>query len=161
MWAKSRAICCAYQFAYTLIYHLQLDAKDLQGNPKLPSQRGRLSNDVLLLGKAAIKRLLTWSFAASQMVVGAHRVLRAVMMGTMGNEHFNAMVRWGRWGDDSICSIDGSMTRANFRNWLGALLNVLPQVGASRERTKGDTCTCLLSTVPASRRWRTSCTASS
>ena len=60
-----------------------------------------------------------------------------MMMGTMGNEHFNAMVRRGCWGDDSICSIDGSMTRANFRNWLRALLNVLPQVGASRERTKG------------------------
>jgi hypothetical protein len=35
---KSRAICGAYQFAYTLIYHLQLDAKDLPGKPKLPKQ---------------------------------------------------------------------------------------------------------------------------
>jgi hypothetical protein len=86
------------------------------------------------MGKAAIKRLLTWSFAASQLVVGALGVLRAVMMGTMSNEHFNALVGRGCRGDDSICSIDGSMTRANLRNCLRALL---PQVGASRERTKG------------------------
>jgi hypothetical protein len=79
---------------------------------------------------------LTWSFAAGQLIVGDHLVLRAVMMGTMGNEHFSALVRRGCWGDDSICSIDGSMTGTNFRNWVRALLNVLPQVGASRERTK-------------------------
>jgi hypothetical protein len=53
-----------------------------------------------------------------------------------GHEHFNAEVRRGGFGDDSICSIDGSMSLANFRSWLRALLNLLPQVGASRERTR-------------------------
>jgi hypothetical protein len=54
---KSRVICCAYQFAYTLVYRLQLEAKPLPGKPQLPSQRrSSVSNDVLLLGKAAIKQ---------------------------------------------------------------------------------------------------------
>jgi hypothetical protein len=43
--------------------HVQLNAKDLPGKPKLQKQRrGRVSNDVLLLGNAVFKRLLTWPF---------------------------------------------------------------------------------------------------
>jgi hypothetical protein len=41
---------------------MQLNAKDQPGRPKLPSQRGSrvsLSRDVLQMGSAAIKRLLT------------------------------------------------------------------------------------------------------
>jgi hypothetical protein len=65
---RSRAVCRRYQFANPLFYHMQLDAGDLPGKPKLPSEhRGRLSNDVLLLRNAGIKRSLTCS---SRLVMG-------------------------------------------------------------------------------------------
>jgi hypothetical protein len=89
-----------------------------------------------LAGKAAVKRWYTWSFAASSLAFD-HPVVRAVMVGTIGHEHINSLVRWVCLGEGSICGIDGSMTRANLRNRLRALLNMLPHVGASSGRTKG------------------------
>jgi hypothetical protein len=117
--------------------------------------------DVLLLGTAALKRLMTRPFWFCQFLVSDALVFRVVNFGSMGNEHYNASALMGGFGDHSICSIDGSMSRANLRSWVRAILNVLPQVGASRERTKGVMCACRRSTVLEFRTWATSCNASS
>jgi hypothetical protein len=89
------------QVAYTLIYHLQMNALDLPRRSQLSSRRrGRVSKDVLDLGNATVKRTLTWSFTDGQLVAGERPILRAVMLGTMGHEHFNALVRGSCFGDD-------------------------------------------------------------
>jgi hypothetical protein len=59
---KGGAVCCGYEIAYMLIYHLEMSAQDLPGASKLKSERrGRVSKDELYPGNAAIKRLLKWS----------------------------------------------------------------------------------------------------
>ena len=131
-----RAILCEYMFAHLLIYHMTLNAPDLEGRRCLPPQRRtKTRKDVMLYGNAMIKRMMTWAYTFISFIVTDDEETRVVMIGSMGQEHFHAIFRRLCYGDDCVFNFDGSMTRADLMNWLRAQMGLLPQVGASRERT--------------------------
>ena len=137
---EKRAVLCEYMFVQVLLYHFALNAPDLRGRHCLPPQRrSKVRKDVLVFGNAMIKRLLTWSYLFSQFIVGCDDTMRIVTIGTMQQEHYNAILRRLCYGDDCAYNLDGSMTRADMINWLRAQQGLLPHEGASRERTvRGD-----------------------
>jgi hypothetical protein len=90
---------------------------------------------MLLYGNGMIKRMVIWAFIFVTFIVTDDEVTRVVMIGSMGQEHYHSIFRRLCYGDDCVFDFNGSMTRADLMNWLRAQMGLLPQVGASPERT--------------------------